>query len=511
MDLRTYLAALRKSWLLLVATTLLGAGVGTALFLATPAQYATTVDFYVSTPKTENATPQSSGQFAQSRVDSYIVLLSSEQLARRVVQSTGVSLTPVQLSQKIEASAQINTVIVNATVTDTSPDRSLQIAQGVADNFGKMVDELDNAGRADAIVAINVVSGPTLNKNPVSPDPRLYIGAGIAAGLVIGLIIAVIRELLDTSVRSVESAQRLVGAPVIGNIAYDPEARRSPLIIGDESTSVRAESYRHLRTNLQFIDAAKSANVVLVTSAVPLEGKTITAVNLALAFVEFGERVLLIEADLRRPKAADLLELTREVGLSNVLAGQVELDSVIQPWGSSGLSLLAAGSTPPNPSELLGSARMAELVERLKGSYDKIVIDSPPVLPVTDAVVASALAEAVVLVIHYGKSGRGQVASATRSLSNVGARVVGSVLNMRRAGRSENRRYGTHRLQSSGAEFVPSSNGSSANGSTLPDLKSSGANGALSGAAATSAATARRVQDPNGTAAKSSTRTDAES
>ncbi|HEY5822674.1 MAG TPA: polysaccharide biosynthesis tyrosine autokinase [Propionibacteriaceae bacterium] len=455
MDLQSYLAAIRKGWLLLLATIVLGVGAGAALFLTTPAQYATTVDFYVSTPKTEGTNPQSSGQFAEARVNSYIALLSSDQLAKRVIESTGLDLTPQQLAGKVTASAQINTVIVNATVTDSSPARSLQIAQGVADNFGRMVDQLDNAGRSDAIVVINVVSGPTLNNKPVSPDPRIYIGGGLAAGVLIGLAVVIIRELLDTSVRTVDTAQRLVGAPVIGNIVYDAETKRSPLIIGQESTSVRAESFRHLRTNLQFIDAANSANVILVTSAVGLEGKTSTAVNLAMTFVEFGERVLIIDADLRRPKVADMLELPREIGLTNVLAGQAELSDVIQQWGDSNLYLLASGSAPPNPSELLGSSRMIELVAGLKDHFDKIVIDSPPVLPVTDAVVAASLAEAVVLVIRHGKTGRGQVAAATRSLDNVGARVVGSVLNMRRTGRAENRRYGTHQLPGGPSDSLP--------------------------------------------------------
>lgn len=449
MDLRTYLGAIRKSWLLILILTLLGAAAGTGLYLATPKSYATTVDFYVSTPKTEGTNPQSSGQFAESRVNSYIALLSSEQLGQRIIDNTGIDMSAGELASKVTASSQINTVIVNTTVTDTQRQRSLQIARGVADNFGAMVDELDNAGRRDKVVVINVVSGPTLNNQPVAPDPRLYVGGGLALGLLLGLLIALLREVLDTSVRTEESAQRLVGAPVIGNIAYDPDSRRSPLIIGEEAGSVRAESFRHLRTNLQFIDAAKAANVILVTSAVPLEGKTSTAVNLAMTFMEFGERVLLIDADLRRPKVAEMLELPGGNGLTNVLAGQARLDEVVQQWGSSNLFLVASGSTPPNPSELLGSNRMAEVIEVLKRSYDKIVIDSPPVLPVTDAVVASSLAEAVVLVIRYGRTSRGQVAAAARSLHNVGGRLVGSVLSMRRSGRSEKRRYGTYQLADS--------------------------------------------------------------
>ncbi|MET1004307.1 MAG: polysaccharide biosynthesis tyrosine autokinase [Propionibacteriaceae bacterium] len=443
MDLRSYLAALRKSWLLIVLFTVAGVAIGAAGFFRTPPTYASTVDFYVSTPQTAGTSAQSGGQFAESRVNSYILLLSSEQLGQRVADSTGVQLTPLQLAQKVSATAELNTVIVTATITDALPQRSLQIAQGVADDFPKLVDELDNQGRPNAIVDINVVSGPTLLPSPVSPDWKRYIGLGLAAGLLLGLIVAVLRELLDTSVRHVDVAQRLVGAPVLGTIGFDPDTKKSPLIIGPESASIRAESYRQLRTNLQFISATRSADVILVTSSLPLEGKSTTAVNLALTFVEFGERVLLIEGDLRRPKMAEYLELEREVGLSNVLAGQVQFDEVVQTWGDGGLFFLGSGSTPPNPSELLGSAQMAALIESLKTRYDKIVIDSPPVLPVTDAVVASVLAEAVVLVIRHGRTSRAQVSAATRALAGVDARVVGSVLNMKRQSRAERHTYGT--------------------------------------------------------------------
>lgn len=442
MDLRTYLAAIRKSWLLILVTTVLGTVAGAVLYTVTPPTYATTIDFYISTPAPEGSNPQAAGQFAEARVNSYIVLLSSDQMGRQVVDRTGLDLTPQQVARKIAATSELNTVIVTATVTDGNPQQSVQIAQGVAEGFPELVDELDNQGRTSDVVVISVVSGPTLRAAPISPDPKIYIGLGLLGGLVLGLLIAILREVLDNSVRTVESAQRLVGAPVLGTIPYDPDTRRTPLIVGDESTSLRSEAYRQLRTNLQFINAARSANIIMITSSVPLEGKSTTAVNLAMTFMEFGERVLLIDADLRRPRLNGLLGLPNDVGLTNVLAGQISLDQVIQPWGDGRLCLLASGSIPPNPSELLGSVKMAELIPRVRQQFDKIVIDTPPVLPVTDAAVASVSAEAVVMVVRHGRTSRAQVASAASTLENIDARVVGSVLNMRKTNRSERRRYG---------------------------------------------------------------------
>lgn len=444
MELSAYLAALRKGWLIIALTTLLGVAAGTWGYYVVPPKYASTIDFYVSTPPTKGTSAQSGGQFAESRVNSYILLLSSEQLAQRVIASTGVQMTATDVASTITATAELNTVVVKATISDTIPRRSLQIAQGVANDFPKLVADLDNQGRtANAIVVIQVVSGPTLQVGQVSPSWKKYIGLGLAAGLVLGIAIAILKEVLDTSVRDPEAAQRMLGAPVIGSIVFDPDTKKAPLIIGEEAASVRAEAYRQLRTNLQFISATRPADVILVTSSVPYEGKSTTAVNLALTFAQFGESVLLVEGDLRRPKVADYLGLERGVGLSNVLAGQVRLDDVIQPWGRGGLSFIGSGSTPPNPSELLGSPKMIETVETLKLRFDKVVFDTPPVLPVTDALVASSWADAVVVIIHHGRTRRAQLSAAASALRNVDARVIGSVFNKRKITRSERRAYGT--------------------------------------------------------------------
>lgn len=442
MDLRSYLLALRRSWWIIALTAGLGVAAAALTYALTPPTYASTLDFYVSTPGTEERNPQSSGQFAEARVNSYVLLLSSERVAQEVVTESGVDLTPLEVARRIEATSEIDTVLVKVTVTDTDAQRSLQIAEGLADAFPRLVDRLDNQGRRLDVVVVDVVSGPTLQPRPVSPDLRLYLALGLLAGLFIGLVAAILREVLNNTVRSGETAQRLVGAPVLATIGWDADAKNAPLIVGEQASSLRAEEYRQLRTNLQFIGAAQSADVVVITSSVPLEGKSITAVNLALILVEAGERVLLIDADLRRPKLWEYLELPREVGLSNVLAGQVSVDDAIQPWGEGGLSFLASGSNPPNPSELLGSPQMSKLIEHLHGRFDRIILDTTPVLPVTDAAVASAHATAVVFVIRDGKTTRAQVAHAITALRNVNATVVGAVLSMKRMTRAERAGYG---------------------------------------------------------------------
>lgn len=440
MDIHRYLAALRKSWWIVLAVVVLAGAAGTAAYLLTPAVYASKVTFYVSTPMPAGTNPQSAGQFAQSRVSSYVQLLNSERLAKAVVSDMRLAMTAQEVAKEIVPTAQTDTVLVTATVNDTSAPRSLLIARGLAVEFPKMVDLLDNQGRSDAIVVINTVSGPS-QIGRVAPSIKKYVGLSLLAGILLGMVIALAREVLDNTVRSIEMVRSLVNAPVVGTIDFDASSKKAPLILGDQTGSIRAESYRQLRTNLQFIDAAETAGVLLVTSAVPGEGKSTTAVNLALSFVEFGERVLIVEADLRRPKVAGYLGLERQIGLTNVLVGQVDVDEVIQGWGER-LAFLASGSIPPNPSELLGGAKMALLMSELRGRYDKIIIDAPPVLPVTDAAVASSIVDGVVFVVRAGRTTRTQVSGAARSLHNVGARIVGSVLSMRKPTYAERHRYG---------------------------------------------------------------------
>jgi succinoglycan biosynthesis transport protein ExoP len=237
-------------------------------------------------------------------------------------------------------------------------------------------------------------------------------------------------------VRSAGTALEVVGAPTLATVDEDPDPRG------------RAESVRQLRTNLAFLRAADATatggEVVVLTSAVGGEGKTTTALDLARSIADAGERVLLVEADLRRPTLSATLGLDPGPGLSDVLAGQAELDAVVRPVEVEGLAVLPAGTVPPNPAELLGSPRMADLVARLRSTYDKVLLDTPPVLPVTDAAVCAALADGVLVVVRWGRTRRDEVREAVTMLEQVDAVVLGSVLNGRRLTASERRRYASY-------------------------------------------------------------------
>jgi capsular exopolysaccharide synthesis family protein len=431
MDLHSYVQAVRKYWWLVLIVTLAGVGLGVAATVTATPRYESTVTFFVSTPPTADGTALQADQYAQRRVNSYVGLLTSERLADQIIATGGIDLTPAEVSASITASADLNTVLLSATVTDTSAQRSLAIATALATQFGELVDELDNNGSPEnANVVLNVISGPTLNPNPVSPRPTLNVGLGLLVGLAVGLALAILRRVMDTTIRTPQLLQKATDVPVLGVMVADRAARKSPVIVDSNSRSIRAEAFRQLRTNLQFTNAARPVGVLVVTSSVAGEGKSSTSTNLALIFAADRRRVLLIDADLRRPKIADYLGLEGAVGLTNVLAGQAAIDDVLQEWGDSGLTVLPSGTIPPNPSELLGGDAMAEMLTTLRGRFDMIVIDTPPLLPVTDAAVASRLADGAILVVRYGKTTRHQISTALRSLAAVDARVLGTVLAM---------------------------------------------------------------------------------
>lgn len=430
MDLREVLRASRRHWWLVV--TCLGlalATVGLLTILATP-QYATSVTFFVTTPSQGLTDAYQGGLFSQQRVKSYASLLAGDRLAQSIAADTSFGLTPQEVQERVSARVVPDTVLLEATVTDASKKRSLDLAEALADRFRSLIQVIETPpGRETATVKVDVVAGPTLDESPVSPRPVRNLGLAALLGLFAGVGAAALRETLDSTVKSPDELHEATNSPTLAVIPLDANAAKAPLITESAPCS-RGESLRHLRTNLQFVDVDGPVRALVITSAVPSEGKSTTAVNTAITFAQADKRVLLIDADLRRPKVAEYLDIEGAVGLSNVLAGQVGFGDVVQHWGARQLWVLPSGSIPPNPSELLGSKAMAQLLAQQLNNFDVIVIDTPPLVPVTDAAVLAAMADGAVLITRAGKTPAAQIKTGLARLQAVDARVLGCVLNM---------------------------------------------------------------------------------
>ena len=431
MELRDYLRAVRKRWWLVAGSIVVALGAAMLVTTLTPPKYSASVTFFVGTQTKGVSDAYQGSLFSQQRIKSYADLLTSDRLAQAIVDNDPMGRTADQVQESITANAIPDTVLLEATVTDGDRARALRLSQGLAKQFVALVQTLETPPGSDVpTVWVEVIAGPALAAKPVSPTPVRNAGLALVLGLVLGVGAAVLRETLDTSVKSAPALAELTGAAVLSTVPVDSRAKRAPLIVAGSAGSVRAEALRQLRTNLQFVNVDAPARAIAVTSAVPGEGKTTTACNLAIVFAEAGKRVVIVDADLRRPRVAEYLNVEGAVGLTNVLAGQATVDDALQQWGTSGVFVLPAGSIPPNPSELLGSRNMEALLASLRQGFDVVIVDTPPLLPVTDGAVAATIVDGTVLVFRCGKTTTAQARSAADALAAVDARVLGCVLNM---------------------------------------------------------------------------------
>ena len=443
MDLQEYVRIVRQRWLLIVLTTLATVGVGLGLTLQATPTYESTSRLFVSTPASDTGDAYQGGQFSGQRVQSYAELLTGQEISRRVIEKLNLNETPRVLAARITAAAKPGSVVLSITVTDVSASRAQKLAQTTAEVFVGYVAEVETpVGKSTAPVKASIVDPATKPTVPVSPRPLRNVILALLLGLMGGTALAIGRDVLDTRIRSVEGLRRAVGeVPLLGTIHFDKGAAKHPLITGLSGHSPRVEAFRVLRTNMRFLKAGATSKVFVFTSPLPGDGKSSTICNVALSFAETGERVLLIEGDLRRPRATEYLGLANSVGVTSVLVGAVSVNEAIQPINENA-DLLARGTTPPNPAELLQSERMAQMLIELRTQYDLILIDAPPLLPVTDAAVLASQSDGAIVVLRHGRTTRDQLDTSFDRLASAQSRPIGVIVNMAPAPRRSRSGYG---------------------------------------------------------------------
>ena len=435
MELRDYIRILRKGWAFIAALTLTGLAMGAlASLLATPT-YTSATRLFVSVQSQESSTTVDAVQgssAAQQKVQSYVDVVTSDLVLTPVIDELGLDTTPSALASKISAESPLDTVLINITVTDTDAQRAADTANAVGASLTDVVvNDLEvPAGGGASLVKIATIVPGSVASSPATPRTTVNIALGLVVGLALGLAAAVLRSTLDTRIHGSHDVELVTQAPIVGGISFDPGAKKNPLIVHVDPRNPRAESFRTLRTNLQFVNLESASRCFVVTSSLPGEGKTTTTANLAVALAETGATVAVIDGDLRLPRLADTLGLEGVVGLTDVLIGRADIQDVLQPWGRGTMYVLPAGRVPPNPSELLGSKAMTALLESLSASFDYVLIDAPPLLPVTDAAILSKLTGGAIVVAAAGRTHRGELQSALRNLEHIGSKVLGIVLTM---------------------------------------------------------------------------------
>jgi tyrosine-protein kinase Etk/Wzc len=364
-------------------------------------------------------------------------------------------IPPLQIQlATIQAREQALKGILGAYDADLSklPSKELQLARllrakEVGENVYKLLLEkyeeakITEAGKIGNVRVIDRAVPPLF---PIKPRKALNLAIGLVVGLVLGVGLSFFLDSLDNSVKTVEDLEHGFGTPVLGLIpAIQAEGHRSSRKNGgDEVARISAtlvtkytprshvsEAYRSLRTNIQFSRIDDPLKTVVISSAAPSEGKSTTAANLAITTAITGIRTLLVDADLRRPVVHSLFGLDREPGIINLLAEKLPLENVIRPSGIENLSILTCGAIPPNPSELLGSQRMKELIKTLSQRFDLVLFDSPPVITVTDTAVLSPQVDGIVLVVKSHVTDKRALDRAKTILSNLKANILGVILN----------------------------------------------------------------------------------
>jgi capsular exopolysaccharide synthesis family protein len=294
---------------------------------------------------------------------------------------------------------------------------------------------------------VRVLDRALLPVAPVSPNFVKNVGSSLLAGLLLGLAAAFIASRLDHTVRSLESVEAL-GIEVLGVIPHlggpgtqtKADSRSGPkdisrvespgeLIVVDEPMSPAAETFRMIRTNLTFMSPDDPLRSFVVTSALPFEGKTTIASNLAISLAQFGRSVLLVDSDLRRPRLHRVLEVSNDLGLTTLVEGRTTLNAVLHKTKIDGLSVLTSGPIPHNPSELLHSAAFGQVKEDLLKHFDYVLFDSSPMGAVTDAAILAPQVDGALLVVRAGTSTLHAVSGARKQLNSVAARLLGAVLN----------------------------------------------------------------------------------
>ena len=431
MELRDYFLILRRRWLSALIVSLVVVLAVTVVSLVMTKKYTATTRLFFAVQGTVSVTDLAQGStFAEQQMTSYALVATSPLVLDSVISKLELPTTAIELAKSVTATVPTDTVIIKIDATSTDAELAARIANSIVVELSSVVGTLapEQSSGSQAVKATTLARAE-IPQDPSSPNIVRNSILGFVLALILGVSVALLRHILDTKVRSEADVRALTDSPILGVVSYAEEMPRHPVILRDEPSSASSEAVRRLRTNLQFIDVASRPRSIVVTSSIPGEGKSTIVLNLAVSLADTGARVLLIDADLRRPSIAEYAGLEGAAGLTTVLIGRAKGADVVQPWGDGTLDILPSGPIPPNPSELLGSPAMIALLEQLTASYDMVLLDSPPILPVTDAAILSNLAGGALVIVGTDHIHRAQLLSTIESLNTAGAHIFGVVIN----------------------------------------------------------------------------------
>ncbi|GAA3886975.1 polysaccharide biosynthesis tyrosine autokinase [Leifsonia kafniensis] len=432
MDQRGFWNLVRSRWIVIVTFALLGVIAASAYVLTTKPEFTAQTELFVATVGSDNTSELAQGSnYSQQQARNYSVVATRQIVLDPVITALGLDTTSAELSQRVTASVPLNTSLISIAVTDTSPSRAAATANAVATSLVNTVVRLVPK-RTDGTspVRLEAIQNATVPSIPSAPNSRIAILLGLLGGLVLGIACVVIPELVSARIRSVDQIKQIADLSMLGSIDYDRGSAKSPLVTESRPHSLQAEEFRQIRTKLRFLQAGEPHKVFVVTSSIPGEGKSVVSANLAASLAASGTSVCVVEADLRHPALGDYFDLDETVGLTEVLARESALDDAIQAWGPNGLRVLLSGDIPPNPSELLASPRTRQILDELRQRFEVVIIDCPPLLPVTDAAILVGEFGGAILVVGSGRVKVRELRKSIEILNSAGTTVLGTILNL---------------------------------------------------------------------------------
>ncbi|NDK91675.1 polysaccharide biosynthesis tyrosine autokinase [Gordonia desulfuricans] len=423
----------RRWWVVALVSLLAGVGSLISSMLSTPEYRASARLFVSSSSGASGNDLYQGGLYSQQVVASYTQLLTGETLARRTVERLGLDESADDLRSRVRATAAPGTVLITVTVSDESPFRAADIANALSDEFVEFASELvgsDSDVKAEVVpTRVVVEQHATPPATAATPKVARNLAIALILGGFVGFGLAFAVDRFDRRVRTRDDVEALELGPVLASVPNDNGLAEGGVVSFSEGSSGAGEAFRRLRTNLSFVSVDNGADVIAVTSSVAGEGKTSVTINLAASLAESGRSVVVVDADLRRPKVGERLGAVGTVGFTDFLRSGSSILDFVTPTKVDGLSVLPAGSSAPNPTELLGSQRASDGIAALRDCFDFVLIDTAPVLLVSDPTVIGGCADGVVVVARRGVSDMKNIGSSVSQLSMADIPLLGFVYN----------------------------------------------------------------------------------
>jgi len=422
-----YLRLIRRWWWLLALGALIGGGSAYGISQLITPIYRASASLLVNQTQTPGVIAYNDILTSERLTMTYRELISQRPVLDGVIDNLALSMTSDELAALIDVEVVSDTQLLRLSVEHPEPRQARLLANATARAFID-ANEQDGLTRPGSVSIVEPAATPG---SPVRPRTELNSVMGAFAALLLAGALALLFEYLDDTVKSSEDVEAVGGLPTLAGVARFPRVSKAPdNVLVAASYRVAAEAYNVLRTNMQFSALNEPVQALLVSSANPAEGKTVTVANLAVAIAQTGQRVIAVDADLRRPALHRIFGLANEAGLTNaLLSPEPALHGFLQPTRFANLRVMTSGPLPPNPSELLGSRRLDVVIDALRQQADVLIFDSPPALMVADASILAAKLDGTMLVVDAGRTRAQALRRAHEALGRSQTRVLGAILN----------------------------------------------------------------------------------